>query len=215
MWFEKEGLLFWCEFLSNIGISFSTDSKKTLCVKHYRHLRRQISERHCVNCGKGNDENNWIFISSLKRNNPSFFSVLENLIDNSVSLNLNDMLCNACEHLLCKEANIEAVINRVRDKRDPITQCRFTVLENMLDSIKSDGVVLSTAYVDTFKEKIVKHCISNNEHDPSKIIRNFKAFVDRVMKAKNYDSYFDSCGKPGKLTLNYFHLHVLKSYIQC
>ena len=88
-WFETEGINFWCEYLSHYkGLDPIVFQKnKSLCVNHYKELRKRISNRSCVNCGNSNSESlSWDLVGSLQMSNPVVFDILKSLLDKSAAV---------------------------------------------------------------------------------------------------------------------------------
>ena len=88
------------------------------------------------------------------------------------------------------------MISQSLQSSDPIIVCRATLLNEMFNVLKKDGIVLTTKYLELFKDDLQKLGLEMKKVIGN--VNNFKKSIDRIMSLKKYSSYSEA-PKPGKI----------------
>ena len=153
-WFEIEGLNFWCNYLKYLGYSITSESlaDQCICSNHLKQLRKYISSKKCLVCSK-DDISTAVgtLVGDLQRH-PSRYNILCSMLDEVPCQ--TDWLCSTCYSVLSNESCIELIIDRGSLSSDPVMVHRAELLRSMISTLSKDGLILTTHYIDKFKEKL-------------------------------------------------------------
>lgn len=143
-WIEKDGSDFWHTFLPFLGYSVLNISEKSICLNHYKQLRKHVTNKKCLCCTRDSTCTpiTWNLVGTFQSSHPVQYQALISMLDGEVPLSL----CNMCYTLLCNDAIVELIISRSDHSTDPIV-CRTDILKDMLTTLSKDGIVLTTSHI--------------------------------------------------------------------
>ena len=196
-WFEIEGLNFWCNYLKYLGYYITSKSltDQCICSYHYKQLRKYISSKKCLVCSKDGISTATGTLIGDVQSHPSRYNILCSMLDEVPCQ--TDWLCSTCYSVLSNESSIELIIDRGSLSSDPVIVHRAELLRSMISTLSKDGLILTTHYINKFKEKLQE--LQCNTACISKYVGTLKKLIDKVMTMRKGLSSYSLTGKPGKL----------------
>ncbi len=189
----------WIKFLCVTGYADPTvaEMAKHICRAHYRRIIDIRGSRSCQICSTNYSDSTWKLVSDVT-NNPDSLCKAFSLPAGSV--NLLGWICSRCE--LCNDDMYKLCTRLEEDisSDDIIISTRARILHNMVEKLRTEGIVFTRDVHTEFKFLLKQ----SNIIPGNKLINSFTKYIDSVAKKNSFCTYIPSTStlQMGKVVYN-------------